>query len=70
MIRQERSTTANGQYLRKPRAKKRSFASSTMTSAFEDIKPYVLTELGTQFVHYTMNEVVTRLETGHGGNDI
>lgn len=32
-----------------------------MESAFEDTKPYVLTELGKQFVHYTMNEVVTRL---------
>jgi hypothetical protein len=33
-----------------------------MESAFEDTKPYVLTELGKQFVHYTMNEVVTRIE--------
>jgi hypothetical protein len=33
-----------------------------MESAFEDSKPYVLTELGKQFVHYTMNEVVTRIE--------
>jgi hypothetical protein len=30
-------------------------------SAFEDTKPYVLTELGRQFVHYTMNEVVPRI---------
>ncbi len=30
-------------------------------SAFEDTKPYVLTELGKQFVHYTMNEVVPRI---------
>ena len=35
-----------------------------MESAFEQTKPYVLTELGKQFVHYTMNEVVTRV----GGN--
>ena len=27
----------------------------------EASKPYVLTELGKQFVHYTMNEVVTRI---------
>jgi hypothetical protein len=33
-----------------------------MESAFEDTKQYVLTELGKQFVHYTMNELVTRLE--------
>lgn len=39
-----------------------------MESAFEDTKPYVLTELGKQFVHYTMNEVVTRIgeEQGRG----
>jgi hypothetical protein len=33
-----------------------------MESAFEDSKPYVLTELGKQFVHYTMSEVVGRIE--------
>jgi hypothetical protein len=32
-----------------------------MESAFEDSKPYELSELGRQFVHYTMNEVVTRI---------
>jgi hypothetical protein len=29
-----------------------------MEFAFEDTKTYVLTELGSQFVHYTMNELV------------
>lgn len=29
-----------------------------MESAFEDTKPYVLTELGKQFVHYVMEDVV------------
>jgi hypothetical protein len=33
-----------------------------MESAFDDTKQYVLTELGKQFVHYTMNELVSRLE--------
>jgi hypothetical protein len=32
-----------------------------MESTFEDSKPYVLTELGKEFVHYTMNEVVKRI---------
>lgn len=32
-----------------------------MESSFEDTKPYVLTALGQQFVHYTMNEVVPRI---------
>ena len=32
-----------------------------MESAFEDTKPYVLTELGSQFVPYAMTELVARL---------
>ena len=63
VIRQERETNASGQFLKNknPYAGKRS-SGPTIESAFEDTKPYVLTELGKQFVHYTMNEVVTRLE--------
>jgi len=33
-------------------------ASGVMESAFEETKPYVLTELGKQFVHYVMGDVV------------
>lgn len=64
VIRQERDTNALGQFMRKrpPRAGARRVAPTTMESAFEQTKPYVLTELGKQFVHYTMNEVVTRIE--------
>jgi hypothetical protein len=36
-------------------------------SAFEDSKQYVLTELGSQFVHYTMTELVARLNPGEPG---
>ncbi len=32
-----------------------------MMSAFDDTKPYVLTALGRQFVHYTMNEIVPKI---------
>jgi hypothetical protein len=46
--------------LLKNSSRRRSFG-LTMESAFEDTKPYVLTDLGKQFVHYTMNEVVTRI---------
>ncbi len=63
VIRQARDTTADGQFLRKPRAKKSAFRPTTMESSFEDTKPYVLTELGKQFVHYAMSEVVRRIET-------
>jgi len=63
VIRQDRDTTYDGRFLKKrPDNRRPSMSSSTMESAFEDSKPYVLTELGKQFVHYTMNEVVSRLD--------
>jgi hypothetical protein len=61
VIRQARDTTTDGQFLKKRSAPKRT-GSRTTESAFETTKPYVLTELGKQFVHYTMNDVVTRIE--------
>jgi hypothetical protein len=41
-----------------------------MESAFEDTKSYVLTELGSQFVHYAMTEVTMRISDGteHAGD--
>jgi hypothetical protein len=64
VIRQDRETNYAGQFLRKRWAKGRPPASNTLESAFEDSKPYVLTGLGEQFVHYTMNEIVKRLGAG------
>jgi hypothetical protein len=32
-----------------------------MESAFENTKPYVLTELGKKFVHYVMEDVVPQI---------
>lgn len=62
VIRQARDTNADGQFLRKQTARKPSGpASATVESAFEGNKQYVLTELGKQFVHYSMNEVVQRV---------
>lgn len=62
VLRQERDVNQLGQFVRKrPPRQKRASAPTTLESAFEDTKPYVLTELGKQFVHYTMNEVVERL---------
>jgi hypothetical protein len=63
VVRQARDTNEMGEFLRRRRAPRRN-PSSTMESAFEDTKPYVLTELGKQFVHYTMNETVKRLGAG------
>lgn len=62
VIRQARDTDSHGRFLRKKTPKRKGSVPSTMESAFEDKKPYVLTELGKQFVHYTMNEVVKRIE--------
>ena len=61
VIRQARDTNEAGQFLRRRPVRRRGPASSTMESAFEDSKQYLLTELGKQFVHYTMNEVVQRI---------
>ena len=63
VIRQARNTTEDGRFL-KARTIKRSprGTNNTMESAFEDIKQYVLTELGKQFVHYTMTDMVKRIE--------
>lgn len=66
VLRQARDVNELGQFVRKrPQRTRGASSPSTMESAFEDTKPYVLTELGKQFVHYTMNEVITRI----GGSD-
>lgn len=63
VIRQFRPTNVHGQFVKQSRTTKRAGSSSnTMESAFENTKHYQLTELGSQFVHYTMNQVVKRLE--------
>jgi hypothetical protein len=62
VIRQPRETNAAGQFMRKrPQRRTQGSTPTTMESTFEDTKPYVLTELGREFVHYTMNEVVKRI---------
>lgn len=59
VIRQERETDIDGRFLRREtRSHLHAAASRTMESAFESTKPYVLTELGKQFVHYVMEDVV------------
>jgi hypothetical protein len=63
VIRQHRETTSDGRFLAK-RVTTRKAKSSTLESAFEDSKPYELTQLGTQFVHYAMTELVPRIGTG------
>ena len=57
VIRQAINTTEDGRFL-KFRTIKRS-PRTTMESAFEGTKQYVLTELGKQFVHYTMRDIIS-----------
>jgi hypothetical protein len=64
VIRQPRESDYMGRFIKKTRSPRRPSASSTMESAFEDTKQYVLTDLGSQFVHYTMNELVVGLDDG------
>lgn len=62
VIRQVRDVNESGQFVRKkPRNSRPGSAPKVMESAFEDTKEYVLTELGKQFVHYTMNDVINRV---------
>lgn len=61
IIRQARETTYDGQFVKKKHSSGRRSGSSTMKSAFDNSEPYVLTQLGQQFVHYTMTELVPRI---------
>jgi hypothetical protein len=64
VIRLARETNAAGQFVRKrPQRHPPGSAPTTMESTFDDTKPWVLTELGREFVHYTMNEVVKRISS-------
>ena len=60
VVRQERDINGLGQFVRKKPIKRRR-TPATLESAFEDTKPYVLTQLGRKFVHYTMNKAITKL---------
>jgi hypothetical protein len=62
VIRQARETDVYGQFLKRDtRGQSHQSASRVMESAFEDTKPYVLTELGKKFVHYVMEDVAPQL---------
>jgi hypothetical protein len=61
VIRQPRDSDGLGRFVKRRRPSRRTATAGTMTSAFDDEKTYVLTDLGSQFVHYTMNELVKRI---------
>src|SRR5262249_44812299 len=60
VVRQHREKDYYGNWL-KTSSRRRSAPSRTMTSAFDDDKEYELTELGAQFVRYTMEGVMPRI---------
>jgi hypothetical protein len=60
LIRQHRPRDYNGNFI-KQQPRKRGNGNSGYTSAFDDAKQYELTELGKQFVHYTMSDHVTKI---------
>lgn len=64
VIRQHRDTTSDGRFVARRPAQTRKAKSRILESAFEEKKPYELTELGSRFVHYAMNELVPRLGQG------
>jgi hypothetical protein len=63
VIRQHREVDYQGNYIKQP-VKKSSNRNQYLKSAFDDEKQYELTELGRQFVHYTMNEIVPKIGSG------
>jgi hypothetical protein len=66
IIRQEREVSAGGEFVKK---RHRPSSSPYMKSAFDSGEGYELTELGKQFVHYTMSGIVPRLGGPHEGQE-
>lgn len=62
VIRQSREIDSNGRFYTKSTKGRSRTRSIYVKSAFDDVDPYELTELGTQFVHYTMSDVVPRID--------
>jgi hypothetical protein len=60
VIRQHREKDYYGNFVKQP-SNRRGSTSVTLTSAFDDEKRYELTELGKQFVRYTMEGVMPRI---------
>jgi hypothetical protein len=61
VIRQHRERTAGGEFLKKTRRHvAKGYASPVFKSSFDDEEPYELSELGTQFIHYVMTDIVPR----------
>ncbi len=62
VIRQQRNVNDQGQFLKKSR-KSRS-QSNVMKSSFDDEDEQELSELGSQFIHYVLEDVVPQISSG------
>lgn len=62
IIRQHREVDYAGNFIKERPQRSRTSGSHYYASAFDDEKEYELTNLGRQFVHYTMNEIVSKIE--------
>jgi len=74
VIRQHREKDYYGNFVKKTRKPSTGQSSQNLKSAFDDEEEYELTELGKQFVRYTMDEVMPRIaapptENGDRQND-
>ena len=67
MIRQHREKDYYGNWIKKTRPPRRRVQSQTLKSAFDDEEEYELTELGTQFVRYTVEGAMPKIG-GPSGN--
>lgn len=61
VIRQHREKDYNGNWIKKHRPPRRGTQSQTLKSAFDDEEEYELTELGTQFVRYTVEGAMPKI---------
>jgi hypothetical protein len=61
VIRQHREKNYDGTYIKKSRPPRRGMPSQTLKSAFDDEEEYELTELGTQFVRYTVEGAMPKI---------
>ncbi len=61
VIHQEQNTNFMGQSIKSKRTPSK-YASNIKESHFENTKPYILTELGKEFVHYVLDDLVQQIE--------
>lgn len=64
VVRQAAETDFMGRFVKKTPSPRGGQRTTTKESAFEDTKPYVLTALGAQFVHYVMDDLAPQIEGG------